>query len=88
MFTLPGINGELAAAIRRVNALRSSLPDEHRPIFDLARWRRLEAELRRACTTGDHDCALAAIDRWERQAASTLSPASQVLHESTTERTR
>lgn len=70
---LPGINSELAAAVRRIGSLRSSLPKAHRPEFDLPRWRKLERELDRHCSAGSVDCALTSIERWERETAEGLS---------------
>jgi len=63
--SLPGINCELAAAVRRVNALRAANPEAQRPEFDHEAWKRLERSLDASCRAGDSERALAAIERWE-----------------------
>lgn len=72
--SLPGINAELALAVRRVNVLYSAIPESLRPDLDGSRWRRLEAEVDCACGAGDRDGALLAIRRWEEHATRVLAP--------------
>jgi len=62
---LPGISTELAAAVRRVNALRAAIPEAQRPEFDHEAWKRLERSLDTSCRAGDSERALATIERWE-----------------------
>ncbi|MBA2240029.1 MAG: hypothetical protein H0W09_02105 [Solirubrobacterales bacterium] len=76
--SLPGINAELAAAVRRVNVLDASIPESRRPDICGERWHRLEAEIDNACGAGDRDAALLAIRQWEQHAARALSRA--LLH--------
>mgnify|MGYP000380223969 CR=1 FL=1 len=71
--SLPGLNADLALAVRRVNSAASSLPEQLRPDFDGASWDALERELDRACGTGDREGALQAIARWEQRASIVLS---------------
>jgi hypothetical protein len=66
---LPGVNGELAAAVRRVNALRCSVPERHRREISTHRWLTLQAELDWTCTAGDVESALTAIKAWEAEAS-------------------
>jgi hypothetical protein len=68
---LPGVNTELAAAIRRVNALYARCP-EPRPDVDGSRWRELEAEIDHHTAVGDRDGALHAIREWEAHARRVL----------------
>jgi DNA-binding FadR family transcriptional regulator len=65
---LPGINTELAAAVRRVNALYTRIPEQRRPDVNAERWQELEHEIDRACKAGDPDRALRAIAAWEDHA--------------------
>lgn len=65
---MTGHREELAVAVRRVNAARSSLPENLRPPFDERRWRRLIDRLDR-CRT-EHT-ALQAVEEWEQD---TLAP--------------
>ena len=58
----PTVNTELAAAIRRTNALRQQIPAAHRPAFDAEGWRWLERKIAR---TRSRDGALEAIAAWE-----------------------
>lgn len=69
--SLPGVNYELAAAVRRVNAARSRLPE---PLPDVTgeRWHELEREVDRLCGAGDREGALRAISHWEQQASSLI----------------
>jgi hypothetical protein len=66
---LPGVNNELAAAIRRVNALRHSVPDRYRREISTDRWLKLQTELDRTCSAGDVESALAAVENWEAEAS-------------------
>jgi hypothetical protein len=59
----PSIRAELAAAVRAVNAAYYRLPEDRRPSIA---YDHLDQELEIACTGGDRDRALAAIDRWKR----------------------
>lgn len=70
--TIPGIGGDLAAAIRRISAIRQSLPEADRPNMSVEAWHQLEAELSRACAMFNRDDAVSAIARWERSAMATL----------------
>jgi hypothetical protein len=71
--SIPGVGHELAAAVRRVDALRHSMPDHQRPdMYDRA-WHRLEDELNRACGSGKKGDALASIHRWERSVTANLN---------------
>ena len=72
IISIPGVGHELAAAVRRVNAVRHSMPDHERPDMNDRSWLRLEAELDRACASGKKGDALASIHRWERSATETL----------------
>jgi len=71
--SIPGVGHELAAAVRRVDAVRHSMPDHQRPDMNDRAWHRLEAELDRACTSGKKGDALASIYRWERSATAILN---------------
>jgi hypothetical protein len=71
--SIPGVGYELAAAVRRVNALRQSKPDHERPDMSDGAWLRLETELDQACASGHKGDALASIHRWERSATATLN---------------
>jgi hypothetical protein len=71
--SIPGVGHELAAAVRRVDALRQSKPDHQRPDMNDRAWLRLEAELDRACASGKRGDALASIYRWERSAMAALN---------------
>jgi hypothetical protein len=62
MTRLPGINAELAAAVRRVNAAYAKLPGSARP--DIGDWNDLDAELDAACASDDRDRAITAIRDW------------------------
>jgi hypothetical protein len=59
---LPGVNTELAAAVRAVNAAYNRLPQEGRP--DPAAFDPLEQEVDAACLSEDRERALAAIREW------------------------
>jgi len=72
--SMPGINAELAVAVRRVNVISEAIPESHRPDMAGERWARLEDEIDRACGVGDRDAALAAIQRWEQHAQRVLEP--------------
>lgn len=63
MTGIPGINTELAAAVRAVNASWLAIPEPYRP--PAAVWLPLEAEVEAACDAGDRDRALAAIEAWK-----------------------
>jgi hypothetical protein len=69
---LPGINGELAAAVRRVNAVYSRIPEDDRPDVTGQAWSQLEANLDRSCAAGDYYEARGAIEAWERHAMRVL----------------
>jgi hypothetical protein len=69
---LPGINAELAAAVRRINALYMRIPEGRRPNVDGSRWRELEAQIDARCAAGDREGALHAIESWERHAREVL----------------
>ncbi len=73
--TLPDVNFELAAAVRRVNALYRKVPDEHRPDATGERWDALEAELDARCGAGDRAGALRAIADWEQHVTGVLTRA-------------
>lgn len=62
MTRLPGINAELAAAVRRVNAAYVRLPESVRP--DIGGWNALDAELDAACAGDDRERAVEAIREW------------------------
>ena len=55
------VNGELAAAARRVSALREQIPARHRPAFDAQAWNKLNRRVAKA----DPDRALELISEWE-----------------------
>jgi hypothetical protein len=62
------INFELAAAVRRVNAHYTRLPENgDRPLLAES-WNGLEAEIDRYSAHGDIDSALLAIANWEASA--------------------
>lgn len=69
------VNAELAAAIRRVNALWMQVPPRFQPPVDSAAWRRLERQIDRCLAAGDRDGALEAIERWEEHAKTIIAPA-------------
>jgi hypothetical protein len=60
--TIPGVNAELAAAVRAVNAAFMRIPEDSRPIA--AAWTPLEEEVDAACASGDRERALRAIEAW------------------------
>lgn len=62
MIRLPGINAELAAAVRRVNAAYARLPESDRP--DIGGWNALDTELDAACASDDRERAVSAIREW------------------------
>lgn len=68
---LSGVNAELAAAVRRVNALYQRHP-EPRPNVNGLTWPALERKIDRACAGGDRDAALEAIRAWEQRATERL----------------
>jgi len=70
---LPGVNAELAAAVRRVNATYSQIPESCRPDIAGERWANLERELDRACGAHDHDAAGLAIETWEAETLAVLT---------------
>jgi len=70
--SLPGLNAELADAVRRVGALYERIPESRRPDVTGERWDALEAEIDAACGTNDRDRALTAITRWEDHARNVL----------------
>ena len=65
------INTELAAAARRIGALREQIPAAHRPAFDGDEWNRLNRRVAKA----DPDRALEFIAAWELGAKHALSGA-------------
>jgi len=65
------VNGELAAAARRVSALREQIPARHRPAFDVPAWNKLNRRVAKA----DPDRALELIAAWEFDAKLALSGA-------------
>ena len=75
MRTLPGLNAELAAAIRRVGAAYNRCPPAVRPEVNSDHWRQLEAEIDAAAARGDRDTALVAIEQWEHVAMAELGRA-------------
>jgi len=58
------VNTELAAAVRRVNALRSQIPADYRPPFDEKAWDKLN----RALAAAEHDRSVELISDWEYNA--------------------
>lgn len=70
--TLPGVNYELASAVRRVNALYETVPEDLAPDVTGERWKYLEREIDEACGRGDREAALLAIRRWEEHASNLL----------------
>jgi hypothetical protein len=68
---MEGVRTELAAAVRRVNAIFYALPDP-KPNVNGWGWSELEEEIDAAITTGDRVRALRAIQRWEAHARSVL----------------
>lgn len=73
--SLPGINYELAASVRRVNSLYARVPEPRRPDVTGERWQALEAEIDTRCGAGDRDGALRAIKDWELHAKRVISAA-------------
>lgn len=71
--TLPGLNAELALAVRRVGAAAETLPEHLRPDFDGSQWDALEREIDRAAGADDRESAIQAISRWEQRAAMVIS---------------
>ncbi|MEZ5155303.1 MAG: hypothetical protein R2718_04240 [Solirubrobacterales bacterium] len=71
--SIPGVGHELAVAVRRVDALRHSMPVHERPDMNDRAWLRLESELDRACASGRKGDALASIYRWEQRATAILN---------------
>ena len=65
------VNTELAAAARRIGALRAQIPGQHRPHFDGEAWNRLN---RRVAKVGQAR-ALELIAEWEDETRAALSPA-------------
>ena len=61
--TLTGINFELAAAVRPVNAALDRIPEDRRPGLSGESWHSLERELDRACGVGDREAAMRAIGK-------------------------
>ncbi len=72
--SLPGVNYELAASVRRVNSLYARVPESRRPDVTGERWQALEAEVDARCGAGDRDGALRAISEWEQHAERVLAP--------------
>lgn len=62
--TLSGIDIALGEAVNRIRPIWESCPDP-RPDIAGEAWHALEAELDRACGSGERDLALLAIRRWE-----------------------
>ena len=62
--TLPGLNADLAVAVRRVNAAYHALPEHLRPDLNGSSWAEMEREVDRACGAGDREAALQAISGW------------------------
>ena len=71
--TMTGVNLELAAAVRRVNALLDRIAEDRHPDVFGESWRALEAELDCACGAGDREGTLAAIRHWERKTGRVLA---------------
>lgn len=71
MRSLPAINEQLAAAVRKVNAAFYAIPENVRP--DPAGWDGLDREVDAACAARDRERALAAIAAWEGHWLSTFS---------------
>lgn len=69
------VNAELAAAVRRVNALYAALPARFWPEVDGRAWRRLERRIDHCLAAEDRDGALRAIADWEAHAREQLAPA-------------
>lgn len=59
--SLPGINYELAVAVRAVNAAYNRLPENARPEVP---FNGLDREIDAAIASGDRDRAMAAISSW------------------------
>ena len=58
---LPSVNTELAAAARRIGALRAQIPGSYRPHFDGEAWNRLNRRVAKV----DQARALELIAEWE-----------------------
>jgi hypothetical protein len=71
--TLPGLNADLALAVRRVGAAAETLPEHLRPDFDGSSFDAMEREVDRACGAGDREAAMQAISRWEQRTATVIS---------------
>jgi len=69
---LPGINLSLAEAVLDVSEASAALPAQLRPDLTGERWQDLEAEIDRACATGDRDGALHAIETWKERTLGVL----------------
>lgn len=67
--TLTGINFELAAAVRRVNAALDRIPEDRRPGLSGESWHSLEREPDRACGVGRSRGG----DAGDRQTGTTMS---------------
>jgi hypothetical protein len=67
------VNAELAAAVRRVNALYVRVPEDRWPDVNAERWARLEARIDSALRLGQRTAALRAIEDWERHATRELT---------------
>ena len=61
---------ELTAALGRVNAAYSRLPEDRRPDIVGEDWLGLESEIDRACAADDREAAAGAIAAWETHARS------------------
>lgn len=72
---LPGVNSELAAAVRRINALHAAHP-EPRPDIGGNAWRDCEKAIDHAAAVGDPAKALAAVEAWEQHARRVLGAGS------------
>lgn len=71
---MPGLNADLALAVRRMNAIYARIPTDQAPDINGESWCRLEAEIDRASSVGDYEAAIVAIGRWEEHARRVLEP--------------
>ena len=69
------VNTTLAAAVRRINAIYSQIPEAHRPDVYGSEWLALERDVARRVSLGDETGALLAIAEWLDFAECLLSSA-------------